>query len=115
MMADSSGPWLLTKRERMGVIYLPFVVSFLFVLGFRFISRRSFISYSLYGLISSLTNTTILFLYIFMNKKNRNHVVQHYGNYTIAITAHLTVIVPFIIYFILISIIISGFRFPFNY
>lgn len=112
-MADSSGP--LTTSEKIGVVCLPFVVSFLFILGFRFISSRNFISYSLYGLASSLTNTTILFLFVFLNKKNRDNVVQQFGKYTIAVIVYLTVIVPFVIFFILISIIISGFRFPFNY
>jgi O-antigen/teichoic acid export membrane protein len=115
MMTDASGSGRLTKRERMGFIGIPFVVSLLFVLGFRFISSRSFISYSIYGFISSLTNTSMVFLYIFLNKKYRKQEIQFYNSYIIAIFVHLTLIVPFLIYFILVSIIISGFRFPFNY
>lgn len=109
-------PKPMTKRKRLGVIVIPLVVSFVCAIGYRTISNLSFNVYFLWGLTSVLVNTTISFLYAFVNKERRTEVIKsYYGSYPITIVVLLTLIIPYSTYFILVSIVVSGFKFPFKY
>ena len=99
------------KKQNLLFLSLPFISIFLFALCYKlFFSTLKF--FILFGLLSVLTNMIIFFFYYF---KNRRKLAEENIDNLSFIVKILTLIVPFLMLYIVTTVLMSGINIPFKY
>jgi|GEM_PF-5092648 len=111
-MSISAKPKRLSKKQTLTIIFIPIIVALFSVCIYQFNTLHSLKAYIFFGGISVIINLIFTSCITFIN---REEYLKTYGSSTVAITSILTLIIPFFTYFILLSFIFSGFKFPFAY
>ncbi len=103
---------IFSKTQRMIIIGIPICVALVCAILFRLISNNKISDFIFFGSISVIVNLILIFFLILMYKEK---FIKPLGGYSIAITYIFTLLVPFTIYYILLSLILSRFKMPFVY
>ncbi|MEW6290869.1 MAG: hypothetical protein AB1545_13550 [Thermodesulfobacteriota bacterium] len=99
-----------SKNSGIFKIIVPLIVTFVFAILYNNIFENRLSNYIKFGVGSVMTNIIISALYCIYYKKD---LLSEFGSYAAATVALVTLIIPFIIYYILITFVISGFSKPF--
>ena len=111
-MSEQSDQKKLSKVQRLLLILIPIGISLIFVIIYQVTTSHALKDYIYFGSISVIVNLAFIFILVFLNIDD---FLEAYGGYAGVIIGNLTLIIPFFIYYIMISLVLAGFRFPFNY
>ena len=102
-----------SKKQKLIFVIITFCIALVFVILYYKLSEHKFLNYITYGLISIIANLIYIFIIFYFNKDKFIKALG--GTYSIAIVYIFTLIVPFSIYFVIGSLILSGNQIPFEY
>jgi chromate transport protein ChrA len=111
-MPVSDEPKKLSKKQRLLIIFAPITVALVSVGVYRFYTSHALKEYVLFGVVSVIINLIFTSCVVFINK---DEFLEVYGNYAVIVASILTLIIPFFTYYVLFSLVFSGFQFPFSY
>ncbi len=102
--------------KRMSIIIfgiMPIFIALVFVILYNKLSEIKFTDFIIYGIASAGLNLIIMFVIFYIYKEK--FLAQLGGSYVIAIFYIFTTIFPFFIYFVLVSLVFSGWQIPFEF
>lgn len=102
---------LTLKKQLYYYVFCIFLVSFLSALMHKLVSSYTLRSFSLFGMVSVIINIVISLYYIF-NSKYRDMYYRRFKSHTVTVVYILTLVVPFTIIYVFMSILLSGTTFP---
>jgi F0F1-type ATP synthase assembly protein I len=103
----------LSKKQKQFIIIVPLCISLVFVILYYELSEQSLIDFITYGLISTIPNLILISIFYYIN---RDKLIRELGgNYLIVNVYLLSLIIPFFIYFVIISLFFFSFQIPFKY
>ncbi len=92
---------------------IPIFIAILYVILYQRLPEKMFIDFIIYGFASAISNLIFMFIIFYFFKEE--FLTQLGGNYMIAIVYFITLIIPFFIYFVLVSLVFSGWQVPFEF
>ncbi len=113
LKADSPIDQAFSKKQKLLIIGIPLFIAAFFVILYKNLSEQKFIDFVEYGFASVVPNFIFIFILFYIYKDK--FLKELGGNYSVAIVYILTLVIPFFIYFVLISLLFSGWQIPFNY
>ncbi len=111
---DTSLSQLFSKRMSIIIfVIMPISIALAFVILYQKLSEIKFTDFIIYGFTSSGLNLIIMFVIFYIYKER--FVAQLGGSHTVAVVYIFTLFIPFFIYFVLISLVFSGWQVPFEF
>lgn len=105
-----------TMSKKQGIIIfviIPICIALLFVISYQRLSEKKFIDFVLFGFASVIPNMIFMFIMFYFYKEI--FLAQYGGSYVLAIGYIFTLIVPFFIYFVFVSLVFFGWQIPFKF
>ncbi len=104
-----------SRYQRMIIIFIPITTALICTLLYRHFSSCTFKNYILFAIVSVVINLIMISSITFFKKEYREKAIKTHGNYFVVTITLLTLAIPFCLYFIILSVLLSGFTFPFDY
>jgi len=101
-----------SKKQKIIIIGIPLCTATVFAILYKNISEQKFIDFIKYGLASVVPNLIFIFILFYIYKDK--FLKELGGYYSVAIFYILSLIIPFLTYFVLISLLFSGCQIPFK-